>query len=204
MKSAQFVNLLAAGLLVVLLPMSLAGCAPAGPEEPALSAREGDAVIDGFLAGEAEALGLDDPPEVERIRFVTLDEWPTAQINCMNDAGFAAQLTIDGKGVDYSQVPEALADQLALQIYTCEAQYPPSPTSLQPLTDSQLRALYAYYVGDLTKCLEDAGFTVGSPPSETVFIESDGGWTPYGDIALSADPADLLPLLAECPQLPAG
>jgi len=51
-------------------------------------------------------------------------------------------------------------------------------------------------------CMEDQGYTVPSkPPSQEVFVEDGGQWSPYEGVAI--DDGDLKRVIEACPQVPA-
>lgn len=149
----------------------------------------------------AQNLGITDPPNVEMVRVIELEEWAPVQIACMNEAGFAATLTDDGEGISWPALTDgSLIENMNLARYVCEVKYPVDPRFYDPLTNDQLRFLYAYRSGELIDCLAAAGYSVSGPPSESVFIESEGVWSPYSDIRVSEGDSGLLQ--RKCPQNP--
>jgi hypothetical protein len=150
----------------------------------------------------ADQLGIDDPPEIQPIRLIALNEWASTQISCLNDSGFKAIETPDGEGVSYPPITDpALKQSLNLAIYTCEVQYPTQLKYMTPLSTQGLEILYTYRTGELLQCLEDEGYGVtDSPPSQTVFIQTNGEWTPFS--GLSIEQNDLKRVFSACPQTP--
>jgi hypothetical protein len=152
---------------------------------------------------------LDDPPEVDLIRFVSSEEWPDTQISCMNAAGFAVSLLADGVGIDASSIPESQRHKggpFHLAMYECEAKYTLDPANSGPLSDAQLSLLYDWYVNESAPCLEAHGITVAAPPTRQTFIETyftDKGWLPYRSIDVMAMPMpEWNAINAACPQSP--
>ncbi|GAB3128498.1 hypothetical protein GCM10027056_29940 [Glaciibacter psychrotolerans] len=150
----------------------------------------------------ADQLGIVDPPNVQPIRLITLNEWASTQIACLNDAGFDVTESPDGQGIRYPPFTDpALKQSLNLAIFTCEMQYPTQQKYMTPLSTEGLELLYAYRTGELLQCLDDEGYGVTArPPSQTVFIQSDGVWTPYSDLSIAQN--DLKRVFAACPQTP--
>ncbi|KHK95473.1 hypothetical protein LK09_18940 [Microbacterium mangrovi] len=193
----------AASTIAVCGTVALAGCAStspagAGPHDPANA---------GYIASQAKSiarsLDLTHPPKVDLIRFVTPAEWAQTQVQCMKKAGFQAGLTTDGEGVSN---PPASSDemehQLRLAMYRCEVQYLTAPKYETPLTSAQLHRLYRYRSTDLVRCLERLGHDPAEKaPSESVFVESGGAWTPYASAGIPD--SDLRHTTLTCPQTPA-
>ena len=84
-----------------------------------------------------------------------------------------------------------------------KTKFPTNPKYSVPLNDSQISYIYKYQTQILTRCLEDAGYTVDAPPAREDFVASyltdGGGWHPYehvnaGDLTVS--------LNVKCPQIP--
>lgn len=193
----------AVALLVLVLGLALGGCVGGEPEaEQTIGADESR-----WFAQQREALanslGIVDPPSLEIVRVLDLEEWGTTQVECLREAGFEVGVTEDGEGIDFRAVGDPdLAQSLNLARFTCEAQYPLSMEDDQPLDDARLGELYDYRAGELLACLRDAGYDAGAAPSRTGFIESDGAWSPYDGI--SVETGRVAGLLAACPQVPAG
>lgn len=111
-------------------------------------------------------------------------------------------LTEDGEGIAFPEIDDpALAASLAEARYVCEVEYPVDPIYYEPLSTAQLKELYSYRVGDLIACLEDNGYSVDvAPPSETLFVESGGEWSPYAELSIAS--SDLAEISRTCPQVP--
>lgn len=177
-----------------------------GPTSTPISVGDLDAETQTYLEDNAEVLaqqlGIADPPDVQPIRFITLNEWGSTQVACLVDAGFDVTESADGDGVSYPQLSDpALRQSLNLAIYTCELQYPTEQKYMTPLSTDGLELLYTYRTGELLQCLADEGYEVtATPPSQTVFVQSDGAWSPFGEISIAKD--DLKRVYSTCPQTP--
>lgn len=165
-----------------------------------------DAGTRAYLADNATALakqlGISDPPAVKPVKLVTLDEWASAQISCLKGAGYDVSETSDGQGIHYPRITDpALSKSLNLAIYTCEVKYPTQQKYMAPLSPTQLKSLYEYRVGPLSKCLSKLGYHSSStPPSETVFVQDGGMWSPYDGMGISQN--DVKRVFKACPQTP--
>lgn len=149
----------------------------------------------------AENMGIDDPPVVTPIRVIRLDEWAETQIECLREAGYDVTYTADGEGISFPPLDEALFPSLDEARYVCELRYPVDPMYYEPLSDDQLKKLYAYRAEDLIDCLESEGYTVTvTPPSEASFVESGGVWNPYEHVSIDSE--DLGHVSQACPQVP--
>jgi hypothetical protein len=185
------------------LVLAAAGCAASTTSS---ESDPSDGATQAYLAERAETLatqlGLTDPPEVEVVRMIKLNEWASTQKQCLEGLGHEIGDTADGEGIIYpSYTDPALDANLQLSIYTCELQYPVMERYMRPLSDDQLRELYQYRSGPLLECLESEGFEyAGNVPSEGVFVESGGQWSPYSGISLTD--SDIASVFKACPQTP--
>lgn len=204
----------AAILLAAGAAMSLSSCTSAGSPPAPQTTLNDDAIMTARLVeleALAEQLQIDDPPEVELVRFVDSNEWLATQVDCLHQAGYPVTTTEDGAGIDFSGIPAAQSQRgspMYVAIYTCQAQYSSDPKDSQPLNDIQLSALYDYYTKSQVPCLEKQGITVASAPSRQTFIETyfgktTPGWTPYSSIDLKTVTDEEWALLNRaCPQSP--
>lgn len=197
---ATLAPLLVSGMIL------LAGCSSGQSTEhdPGFGGLGDPATMD-LLESESEQmavmLGIENAPYVAALRLIKPEEYPHAQIECLGSQGWQATLSDDGEGVAYPEVGDAAqAGNLSLAIYTCAARYPLSPVYTQEATASQLAYLYEYYVDELMPCLRSLQYTVVDVPSEQVFIESDGMWSPYASLALA--PAEYRIANESCPSAP--
>lgn len=206
---------LACGGLVV---SALVGCtAPAGDptSSPSASATAGDppAGLESVVQQDIDnAWGMvvsqyPDAvrPEVERVRFVQLDEVAPIIADCLVSAGWTDVTATPDSGIDSGTVPTAQAEAYAIAFYVCHAKYPLDPKYSVPLDDDQIKLIYAYYRDGLAPCLEAQGFQVPDAPSEQQFLDTyaeTGGWDVYGNVAPQVDQEGWYEINAECPQLP--
>ncbi len=190
------------------LVLATAGCTPTQQvgETPSSEVGELDPATLQYLEDNADALasqlGIENPPEVKPVRLIRLQEYASAQVECLQGAGYEVGFTEDGEGVAYPAISDpALQESFNLAVYTCELEYPVQQRYMVPLTAEGLKILYAYRTGELITCLEGLGYTVSSEaPSETVFVQSGGMWSPYDTVAIRPD--DVKQTYADCPQTP--
>ena len=196
-------------LVVAALALSaLTACAPSAPEPPKL-----DELSSAELEEQA-ALDLDrwrakylgafpdaELPVVERVRFITNDEWPQMMADCLTEAGFAATAIQDGLS---ASAPQGQELPFGLAAYTCNAQYPVNPREFMELNEDQIRYLYDYYTQVATPCLEELGFTdLPEPPSRQSYVSSyPGSWSIYDAISGIATEEEWVEANRLCPQTP--
>lgn len=165
-------------------------------------------IRDELLEELADLRGLDNPPDVDLIRFIPLSEFGPTRVDCLAEQGFDVRLTPDKEGIDYSEVSPDLSESLNLADYICSAQYPVDPRYEAPLTQSQLELLYFYYTVELIPCLKVAGFEIGEPPSFAVFAQdypTERGWAPYAELPIEGmSNEEFFALEERCPQNPPG
>ncbi len=194
-------------LATLLVIGSICGCSSgASTEKPFSADPTGSAVSDDYLEKSsvelATQLGIDNPPSVEVVRVIDLNDWADTLVACLNTAGYSVTKTPDGEGVDFSAVSdESLAKSFRLAQYVCEMSYPVAQKYMEPLTEDQLESLYKYRSDELIDCLEANGASVVvTPPSWEVFLETGGAWSPYEEVR--PDPATYATLEKNCPQTP--
>ncbi len=137
-------------------------------------------------------------PEVTAVRTVQPDEWARVQQECLSSKGFDVVIKPDG-GIESSIAVEQ-GEPYSIAEYECALMYPLDRKYTDPLSRDMLRYLYAYQTGELTQCLENLGHTVGTPPSEEIYIQNyytEDNWSPYGTIGQLNDK-----VLAQCPEIP--
>ena len=188
--------------------MGITGCTPTHAPLPSVttpSSAEKLSMYEKNLDKEWEALLADFPdatrPEVDLVRFVSLEDWPLAYSECLTERGFPATVSEDG-GVG-TQVRAGQEQAAAMARYECGAEYPTDPKYTVPLNDSQLEYIYAYFTGELMTCLTDKGIAVENVPSLQTFQEeyyTEKGWTPYSSI----DPGARDNMMQDCPETPSG
>lgn len=157
---------------------------------------------DDFVEKLKEMSGLKSWPEVERVRYVSQEDWPTEQAQCLSTLGFPTSVESDGSFTTKST--EGQQEALAEASYTCEVQYPMDLKYSQAPTRTQLRIFYGYYRDTLIPCLQDYGVETGSLPSEETFVEGtasgSASWTPYD--AINLETVDTAEMNQKCPSSP--
>lgn len=195
-----------AGVWVALSLVALSLTACSQPDQETHFGLKGDpgtiSYLEDSARSTAEALGINNPPEVRTVRIVSDTEWARTHIECLTAAGYKVQYTTDGEGVQYPQIlDEAQAQNFNLALYTCEVEYPRSPIYDAPLSDSQLQYLYQYRIGELRECLTQQGYPpTSAPPSLSVFRDEGGFWSWYQSIAVPEN--QLSGLRNACPESP--
>lgn len=201
-----------APLLGFLAAVSLSACGPqptAQPTPAALTESEADSLVQQAIDKEWEKFSSDHPdqdrPQVAIVRTIALDEWVDVLPPCMAEQGFKVAVGDDG-GIDSGNLPPEQAGSYALAMYVCDAKYPLDAKYSAPLTESQIRYIFDYYAGDLTRCLTEQGYKVAQAPSWQSFYDSYGSgnfWTPYQGLG-PLPPSDFAKLNKACPQNPDG
>ncbi|WP_181149800.1 hypothetical protein [Arthrobacter sp. MYb227] len=157
---------------------------------------------DDYVKSAQKMSGLNSWPEVERIRYVTEEEWANVKAKCLTDLGFPSTVESDGsvQTLSVSDQDEALAEAS----YTCSIQYPKDLRYAQAFTRTQLRIIYAYFRDELIPCLQNLGLETGQQPSEETYVEGivtgTAEWTPYDDANIDA--IDVKARESDCPSMP--
>lgn len=141
-------------------------------------------------------------PVVERVRFVTLEEWAAVTATCLNEEGFEAEAS--NNGLSSSASPEQ-EHEFAVATYVCALKYPTNPRTNIPLNEDQIRYLYDYYTLVLTPCVENEGFQVPPPPTQQSYISNygqAGSWNPYEIVAEASSEEEWQRINELCPQVP--
>lgn len=142
-------------------------------------------------------------PVEPRVRYVTLQEWPKADADCLTAHGFPA--TVGTGGAVAQHVVGGQEEAASIAAYQCQAMYPLDPQFNEPLNKSQLSFLYAYFIDKLTPCLTSAGYSIASPPSLQTFessYNSKAAWSPY--LSVPATDTNWDQTNKKCPQSPSG
>lgn len=157
---------------------------------------------DDFVKAKKKESGLGSWPEVERIRYVSQEEWAEVQASCLTNLGFPT--TVEEGGSFSTKITEDQDEAAAEASYTCELQYPQDLKYAQALTRTQLRTFYAYYRDSLVPCLQGLGHDTGSLPSEETYVEGmasgSAPWTPYDSMDLAS--TDTSEMNQKCPPSP--
>lgn len=163
----------------------LASCTSAAAVPPRHAA-----TADGLLPTEAErawertGLPVDQRPQVDPTRVVSIFEQPGAVAACLNAAGYPRAAVVNGR-VEPGEVADAQQPSLALSTYLCEAQYPADPLFDRPLRAEQVVALYRYRSTEQRACLQGLGHAIAIPPTERSFVDGyaeHGGWNPMNNV----------------------
>lgn len=200
-------TLLAVG--VGLLSLSACSGSPAIPETRSAEPIPAyDALTQGLIDQQWESVVSTYPdavrPDVHLERYVTIESAPGALEACMHGEGFSDVTVRSDGSLESGSLPEAQRQTYAVSMWKCMAEFPYEPRFNQRLSTEQLAAIYRYYAGELTDCLEDLGYTVDAPPSETTFVEgyytAPDLWSPYSAVLGSTE--DPSSAYATCPILP--
>ena len=188
-----------AAAVVVLL----AGCATPHQESPRPSAQQSDTDVPAKRAAElaeyAKFLGLDDPPHVTPVKYVTPETQAAHVEECMSEYGFEP----DSDGMYASPTGQVTALNTAL--YVCSASYPLEDKYERPYSTDQKRIIYDHFVGSLVPCLTEHGFTPPAAPSFETFLATAGTaeeYNPFQIVLATADAATAERVATECPLLP--
>ena len=203
-----------AGLIsisAVMLAVGMAGCTGniQPPDLPDYSAVELEAQTAADNQRALDDLLADFPdvavPDIDRVRLVTLEEWPEAMASCLTEEGFDAVAEDGGLGTsapDGQELPYAVAH------YVCSVEYPIDPRVMVPLVDDQIRYLYEYYTQVATPCLQAEGHEVPEPPSLQTYVSTygqPGSWETYKLVAEAVNSQEEWERINRlCPQIPAG
>ena len=194
--------------MTLLVASALSGCT--APNAPSVAPSNSDMQIRAdYLADLASSSGIDNPPDVALVRFVSSEEWAAVQIECLGEAGFDVSLLPDGQGIDPTSIPEGQRVRggvFKVAQYICEAMYTLDAANSRGLDDDQLGALYDWYLSESVECLEREGISVAPAPSRQRFVESYftvEGWYPYASVdAMGMGNSEWNALNASCPQSP--
>ena len=110
-------------------------------------------------------------------------------------------------GVDRSatvSTPAQLKNQ-DIALFTCSVEYPRRDLYNSFLSDSQLGALWDYYVGFLQPCLSLSGHAVSAAPTRRGFIATyynGSRWNPYRAISYASPRAGDRDIPQRCPANP--
>ncbi len=142
-------------------------------------------------------------PTVERVRLVTLEEWPEAMASCLTVEGFDAVAEDGGLG---TSAPDGQELPYAIAYYICSIEYPIDPRVMVPLVDDQIRYLYEYYTQVATPCLQGEGYEVPEPPSLQTYVSTygqPGSWETYKLVAEAVSSQEEWERINRlCPQIP--
>ena len=136
-------------------------------------------------------------------RCIRPDEYGQVISSCMNEEGFATELTPDGEGVSWAGIPQ---DQMTAAYRAgdlCALRYPVDPIYSMPLDEDQLSQLHRHLLDVTIPCLRGEGHPVADPPSLQVFTErwnTPSSYSPFTELVEAG--VDIEPLLEVCPERP--
>ncbi len=154
----------------------------------------------------ASAGQMDDPPEVDIVRWTNPEDNAAVLVDCLSGHGFVAQLTESGFG---SNIPDDQWDAYHLAYYTCTAQYPARLDIDRPPSEVEVEAAYWHMKNQFLPCLAGEGYGGISTPTREVYEASlrgesvDPVFTELTSVHDIGD-SELLVLLDKCPMLPSG
>lgn len=193
----------AVGLTAGCATSELSSTAPPSTAPP--STADAPRTNDDHLEQLAADLGIDDPPEVAVVRAITPDESKQVWDDCMVDAGWTASRNTEGE-LGFS-VPAVQEDAWNLATYRCTAAYPIQEEFLQPPSEADLRALFAYYQETYAPCLREQGLDPAEAPTLETFLADGGTWQPLDfdrtlDAIVAGQVQSFEQLEAVCPSRP--
>jgi hypothetical protein len=120
---------------------------------------------------------------------------------CLREAGWSAEASEDGESMTFDYFEESNRAEYERDKRICDVVVgqPPPP---EPLTESEIRAVYDYWVL-MRDCIAEMGYLTSEPPTHDEFIRSwdaEDPWSPYLDIP----PHAFDRVEARCPQSPPG
>lgn len=112
----------------------------------------------------------------------TLQEFWIQMKACVEDKGQTVEVDPYDQSLVFTFGDQRGSELAMAAVSECKAAIDPSRGEpAPPPTDEQLRSLYSYYIAQVD-CLIAAGYPASSPPPEQIFIDSEGGWSPYTGI----------------------
>lgn len=176
-------------IMALALLTAIGGCSTSSPDEaqPPEASPGDSSYFETYQRDMAETLGIEDPPDVEFVRYITPQESVQVVNDCLEAEGW--QPTEDSSGTSF-QYPADQQEAFNLASYVCSVKYPVEQKYMEPLSDHQARLLYDHYVEALIPCLEQEGYEISAaPPSFEVFRADPTQWNPIDEIEpqLSSD-----------------
>ncbi|MBC7723531.1 MAG: hypothetical protein H7146_02125 [Burkholderiaceae bacterium] len=140
-------------------------------------------------------------PPVEDSRTVLDQDWSRVVAGCLGEKGFAVEQT--GGGFTYLGSSGLAPASYAVVNYECSISNVPLSSVLDLLGPQHLDALYAYWTGIVTPCLELAGQTVSDPPGINAFrVRASAQWDPFVAVRETYAAADVPLFESRCPPIP--
>lgn len=118
------------------------------------------------------------------------DEFLLLVRECIEDHGFAVTLGPDG-GFNFAELSsrEQLDEARGVSRACVEEVDPARLDPLPPLSGAQLIEMHDYALAQ-AECLREAGYPVGPAPPLQVYVDTEGAWDPYVDLAERGMPPD--------------
>lgn len=161
MRSGPFLVLLA------VTTVTMAGCSVQPGSDASISSAE---PIDAATSpGPMDSpTGAAEPTMMERSNGeAAIREYASSKEQCINEAGFRAEMQDDG-GLRIYEPPPEQKQAWEEVIRACEEELGPVP-GYEPLTAEQLSILYDLEL-ERADCLEENGYTVSEPSTRETFI----------------------------------
>lgn len=198
--------------IAVCSVLALSSCASPAPVVPLTNSQRIDRLQQGFdrywkiiAARHPDA----ERPEVSIVQIQEAGNLAALLRACLKRQGTTGvSVSSDGTiGVDRSatvSTPAQLENQ-DIALFTCSVEYPRRDLYDSFLSDSQLGALWDYYVGFLQPCLSLSGHAVSDAPARARFVATYYGgspWSPYRGISYATPRAGDRDILQRCPANP--
>ena len=190
--------------LAVTAALVLAGFSaapPASPVPPDLRAAIRADIFDGRWEYSTRNFTGEQRPRIADSRTVLDEDWSRVVAGCLDGRGFNVELS--GGGFTYLGSTELAPADYAIAHYSCSVSTVPFSTIQAKLGPDQLDALYAYWTGVVSPCLNVAGQAVPSAPGRDAFRSSASArWDPFEGVRNRVSTADVAYFEARCPPLP--
>lgn len=188
-----------AGLLCIGIVLS--GCGGALPHNQTKSSSSSSLAeyIKEYKQDAAEFYGLQNPPDVEPVRFVDVDERQELLETCLLEGG--AKRNKDGtfSAGDNIEVLNRL-------YYACDVKFPLRRKYSAPLELPEKKRQYMWDIEYVLPCVKAHGYTLSDPPSEQKYLDTwdTDRYFPLGEVEQVYGPAALADLQEKCLQQAPG
>ena len=166
----------------VAAALALSGCSPTSTLPPEqedwdLSEEVLDAQYNALLSDLQVVYELPTRPEGDLVRYVSFEEWPNAQVDCLSGEGVSAQMDEQG-GISFDGIPAEQQEALRFAAALCASRYPVDPRHNMVLPRIRAEQQYRFLVETVMPCVEGLGYSVSSPPTMQTWLESyyASGW----------------------------
>ena len=192
--------------LAVTAALVLAGFSAApstSPIPPDLRAAIRADIFDGRWEYSTRNFTGEQRPRIADSRTVLDEDWSRVVAGCLDGRGFNVELS--GGGFTYLGSTDLAPAEYAVAHYSCSVSTVPFSTIQAKLGPDQLDALYAYWTGVVSPCLNVAGQAVPPAPGRDAFRDSASAlWDPFEGVRDRVSTADVAYFEARCPPLPTG